>query len=101
MSVRFDQDAVARLLVSEDGDVGRWLLTAATNVEGRAKHACPVDTGRLRASITHTIGRDGDGLFADVGTDVEYGPYVEFGTRHQRPQPFLRPALYEEARRWT
>lgn len=28
-----------------------------------------------------------------VGTPLEYGPYVEFGTIRSRAQPFLRPAL--------
>lgn len=28
-----------------------------------------------------------------VGTAVEYGPYVEFGTVNMDSQPFLRPAL--------
>lgn len=28
-----------------------------------------------------------------VGTNVFYAPYVEYGTRRQQPQPYLRPAL--------
>lgn len=28
-----------------------------------------------------------------VGTAVEYGPYVEYGTKRSDAQPFLRPAL--------
>lgn len=44
--------------------------------EGYAKLECPVDTGRLRNSITHTsnFGR------MMVGTNVEYAPYIEMGT---------------------
>lgn len=30
-----------------------------------------------------------------VGTAVEYGIYLEFGTRHMDPKPFFRPALAE------
>ena len=30
-----------------------------------------------------------------IGTNVEYAPYVEFGTSRQRAQPFLRPAATE------
>ena len=58
--------------------------------EGYAKRACPVDTGRLRNSITHIV--DEDGKCAIIGTNVEYAPYVELGTRHQKPQPYLKPA---------
>ena len=78
-------------------------------VEGDAKRLCPVDTGRLRSSITTTKGYDGDNCVATVGTNVEYAPYVEFGTgqrgdpsvQHrqewlgQPPQPYLRPALID------
>lgn len=58
--------------------------------EGYAKRACPVDTGRLRNSITHIV--DEGGKCAVIGTNVEYASYVELGTRHQKPQPYLKPA---------
>lgn len=58
--------------------------------EGYAKRKCPVDTGRLRNSITHTV--DGGALEAYIGTNVEYAPHVELGTRNMDAQPFLRPA---------
>jgi phage gpG-like protein len=45
-------------------------------VENDAKRNCPVDTGRLRQSITHRI----EGSTGIVGTNVEYAPYVEYGT---------------------
>ena len=57
--------------------------------EGYAKRLCPVDTGRLRNSITHTTEEN----TAYVGTNVEYAPYVEMGTTRTRAQPFIKPAL--------
>ena len=62
---------------------------AALTLEKDAKENCPVDTGRLRASITTEIGK----LEAEVGTNVEYAQSVEFGTSKQKAQPFMRPAL--------
>lgn len=56
--------------------------------EGYAKRECPVDTGNLRNSIAHAV----QGKVAYIGTNVEYGPYVEMGTSRTRAQPFLRPA---------
>lgn len=56
--------------------------------EGYAKKLCPVDTGRLRNSITHDV--DDRNVF--VGTNVEYAPSVEYGTKKQKAQPFLVPA---------
>ena len=75
-----------------------------------------VDTGRLRNSITHaTAHYSGAGTYSDnegksysdatakssprdnevyIGTNVEYGPYIEFGTSRKNgaARPFLRPA---------
>lgn len=84
-------------------------------VESDAKKECPVDTGALRGSITSEIEAN-EGY---VGTNLEYAPYVEFGTgifaskgdgredawsyqdmkgvwhktNGSHPQPFLKPAL--------
>ena len=71
------------------------LETVGLLAEGYAKRKCPVDTGRLRNSITHTV--DGTMLEAYIGTNVEYAPHVELGTRHQDAQPFLRPAAQDHA----
>lgn len=76
-------NAIDRALVAALEEVG---LVA----EGYAKRACPVDTDRLRNSITHIV--DEDGKCVIIGTNVEYAPYVELGTRRQKPQPFLKPA---------
>lgn len=57
--------------------------------EGYAKRLCPVDTGNLRNSITHT--QSGDAEY--IGTNVEYAPYVEMGTTRTRAQPFIKPAV--------
>jgi len=59
--------------------------------EGYAKRLSPVDTGRLRNSITHTT--DDDTVY--IGTNVEYAPYVEYGTRYTRAQPFIEPAVVD------
>ena len=92
-------------------------LTEALNescllVENTAKENCPVDSGQLRNSITSNV----SGETGEVGTNVDYGVYVEYGTgvfnpgrttpwsykdasgkwhttTGQPPQPFLVPAL--------
>lgn len=61
--------------------------------EGYAKRLCPVDTGRLRNSITHVTRYGAKAVY--IGTNVEYAAYVELGTRMQKPQPYLRPAASE------
>ena len=51
-------------------------------VEGYAKEDCPVDTGNLRNSLTHSPGEVAGDTVEFVGTNVEYGPYVEFIDRY-------------------
>lgn len=54
-----------------------------------------VDTGRLRASYTWRTGEDMGGVFVEVGTNVVYAPWLEFGTRYMEARPHLRPAIEE------
>lgn len=61
--------------------------------EGYAQLKCPVDTGNLRGSITHEVSAGENAVY--IGTNVEYAPYVELGTRYQAAQPYLRPAAQE------
>lgn len=61
--------------------------------EGYAKLNCPVDTGRLRNSITHE--RDDEEGQVQIGTNVEYAPYVEYGTSRMKAQPYLEPAILD------
>ena len=49
-----------------------------------------VDTGRLRQSIG--VQRVGEGHYR-VGTNVQYAPLLEFGTRRMAARPFIRPSL--------
>ena len=92
--------------------------------EGYAKKLCPVDTGNLRNSITHVV--DEQELAAIIGTDSEYGAYVELGTgiyaeggggrptpwvyqdakgnwhytRGNKAKPYLKPALADHAQQY-
>lgn len=82
--VRITQDSAAlkALVASRDGPVGQDLIRRANLVVNRAKQLCPVDKGRLRASITWelVVGGQQWPLVARVGTNVEYARYVHDGT---------------------
>lgn len=69
--------------------IEKALKSVALTAEKYAKQDCPVDTGRLRSSITHETDKN----TAYIGTNVEYAPYVEMGTSRMRAQPFLEPAM--------
>lgn len=64
--------------------------------EGYAKADCPVDTGRLRNSITY----EAEDRKVSVGTNVEYAPYVELGMQGRNPQPFIRPSIEEHVNQY-
>ena len=80
----------------------RWLHEAGVTVSGSAKQLAPVKTGNLRRSIDYKVTDDD----CEIGTNVEYAPYIEYGTaRSPTGQPFLRPALRQEKprlmKRWN
>lgn len=52
-----------------------------------------VDTGRLRASITHLIEKEFFAWTAQVGTNVEYAPDLEFGTLNMEARPYMLTVL--------
>lgn len=56
-------------------------------VQRSAKMFAPVDTGRLRASITPAVETRAREVVGVVGSNVHYAPYVEFGTKPHWPPP--------------
>ncbi len=69
--------------------VAEGVNKAAAIVLGGAKADCPVDTGLLRSSIHMTpANTSGSRVSAEVGTNVEYAPYVEFGTGSRGGYPY-------------
>ena len=103
-----------KLSMGDSGPAGPGGATRAERHANRSKPGEPphVDTGRLRASIsvnwsgsgmdngkTDAMAKDNDGVTQPtgafrvrVGTNVEYGAALEYGTRNMEPRPYLRPA---------
>lgn len=100
MAVVVHVSALNRFLRPSGGTgspMGARLAATGVRVQTRAKRLCPVDTGRLRASIqTSAPFRRGDRLVVAVGSNVKYARYVEEGTRYMEGRPYLRPALEQE-----
>ena len=95
--------------------------------EKYAKALCPVDTGNLRNSISHKVVEENKAISCYIGTNVEYAPYVELGTgqyynggtggrqtgwsytnktgihgtKGQRPQAYLRPAIADHENKYN
>ncbi|HJB49484.1 MAG TPA: HK97 gp10 family phage protein [Candidatus Anaeromassilibacillus stercoravium] len=101
----------------------RALERCGMEAEGYAKDLVPVDTGRLRNSISHAVSEDE--MAAYVGTNTSYAPYVELATgiyaeggrptpwvyqdangnwhwtRGNRAHPFLKPAVADHAQTYS
>lgn len=106
ISVEYSTDFLAYMDALPDR-IDTALEIVGGMVESYAKELCPVKTGNLMNSITHTP--DGEGKMV-IGSAVDYAPWVELGhaqtpgryvpaikkrlvASHVAGKPFLRPAL--------
>ena len=87
---------MARLTRTGRKKVEQKLLKKGLQVERYAKQFCPVDSGRLRSSITTKLDQRGKTPIVRIGTDVEYAPFIEFGT-----EPYKITPDEAEALKWT
>lgn len=66
-------------------------------IQNIATQLTPVDTGELKKSWRNNFKQDGSGIKAEVGNVKEYAGYVEKGTRFMDAQPYLKPAVDNDA----
>lgn len=75
--------------------IAQGLEMAGQYVENTAKENITkmgaVDTGTLKNSITHNV----EGNIVEIGTNVEYAPFVHSGTSKMEGRPFLQNAVDE------
>ena len=75
--------------------ISQGLEMAGQYVENTAKENITsmgaVDTGALKNSITHVVGDK----TVEIGTSVEYAPYVHSGTSKMEGRPFLQNVVDE------
>lgn len=78
--VRLNAGQIGRLLTARNEPVVRELVRRGILVRNAAVSRCPVDTGRLRASITYELRfRAGVPLVA-VGSNLSYARAIHDGT---------------------
>lgn len=100
MKIIFD-DHSDEVLSALDAALARGLEKCGLVAEGYAKKLCnspgKFGTGALRIRITHTVTNSGERA-AYVGTNSEYGVYVECGTGIYYPGGRQTPWVYQDAK---
>lgn len=89
-------DNIQEVLQEKNEAVAAILETIGLHLEGESKEELEndprrVDTGRLKNSITHVVDITEPAVY--VGTNVEYAPYVHFGTKNMQPNEFIKNAF--------
>lgn len=87
ISLTDNSDLIKRAL---EDQLEQALTAVGITAESYAKRDCPVDTGRLRNSITHEVRMNENAVY--IGSNVEYAAFVEIGTQRMKARPYLRPA---------
>lgn len=91
MAISIKDDHTEEVIREKNQAIEKALEMIGIEAERYAKEYCPVDTGRLKNSITHTQkGKETE----IVGSNVEYAPYVEAGTSRPKPKRFLYKAVF-------
>lgn len=85
------KDNSEQVLSAMEKAIKNGLEAIGLTAEGHAKKITPVDTGRLRNSISHAT----DDEAAYIGTNVEYAPYVELGAQGRKGVHMLQRAVTE------
>ena len=92
-SIRIENDNTEEVLEAMNAQVILALNSIGFTAVGYAMDDCPVDTGRLRNSISFDVIEEERAVY--IGTNVEYAPYVEFrdnASHHTGKAHFLRDA---------
>lgn len=72
------EDNKAEVLQATKEQVYAWLEAIGEDAAQTAGNFAPVDTGRLKGSISSAVVESENAVY--IGTNVEYAPYQEFGT---------------------
>lgn len=67
-------------------------------IQNKADFKKGYQTGTTKRSVGLEI-KDG-GLSAESGPTTDYAEYLEFGTRFMEAQPFVKPALEEQSKKF-
>lgn len=80
-------------LIAAVQELNNTALSVESTAKQNIKNNKTVDTGRLLGSINTKLAKVSTNATAEVGTNVEYANYIEYGTSKMGAKPFLNPAF--------
>jgi len=90
--VDVDTGTIGSLGEQYEKALSRMMYFVSMELWGNIKREAPVDHDRLRGSFSKPV-QTGEHEYI-IFSGVEYGEYVEFGTRPHRIEPKNKPFLY-------
>ena len=75
-------------------DVQQVVKSNTSKMTANMQRLAPVDTGYMKRSIKMELTEGG--FSGQAGPHADYSAYVEYGTRFQSAQPFVKPAYNEQ-----
>ena len=79
--------------IGEEVEVNARGVMRRQPMPSRPGHPPRIDTGVLVKSIMSETHRSQNSIETRVGTNIDYGLYLELGTEKMAPRPWLRPAF--------
>lgn len=95
-SIKGDKELMKALKLRENVKpaIQKIVKQNVSEMDREAERIVPVDTGTLKRSFMRTY--QDDGMTGIAGVTMEYGPYVEFGTRFMEAQPYIGPSFNKQ-----
>jgi hypothetical protein len=91
---------VQKLLRGRNGPVWRDIQLRTNRVLNKARTLAPVDTGRLRQSLTSEMRSESYGPTGRVGTTIRYAVWIHEGTGLYGPNPRYIVPVKARILRW-
>ena len=95
-SLSFEQmrEALRNITPRAKQKIKQAMTKSALLIERDAKINAPFDTGTMRNRITHkAVEEHGLVLTVNIGSQVHYSKYVEYGTSKMAARPFIGDAI--------
>lgn len=87
----------AKLITGRPGGGRLYPRPGGTHHRASVPGAPPArDSGQLTTGISSQVSQGLEGVQGIIGTNEEYGPYLEYGTARMEPRPFMIKTLVDK-----